>query len=170
MTSFGDRLRDLLLGARAGLVATALMSLLMLAGKAAGLTGRLPPAKITDEATGELPPARQPDRDDRDAIAAVIHFGFGSVAGALFGLGAAGLRRTWLSSALGIAYGTAVYAISYLGWIPALNLMPPATEDRPGRTLTMLAAHWVYGATLGALLALGNQRHDSAEVVSRRFA
>lgn len=168
MTSFVDRLRDLLLGARAGLVATALMSLLMLAGKAAGLTGRLPPAKITDEATRELP--GQPDRDDRDAIAAVIHFGFGSVAGALFGLGAAGLRRTWLSTALGMAYGTAVYAVSYLGWIPALNLMPPATEDRPGRTLTMLAAHWVYGATLGALLALGNQRHDFADVVRRRFA
>lgn len=169
MNNLGDRLRDLVVGARAGLVATALMSLLMLAGKAAGLTGRLPPAKITDEATEALPPDGQPDRDDRDKIAAVVHFGFGAAAGALFGLAAAGLRRMWLSTGLGIAYGTLIYAISYLGWVPALNIMPTATEDRPGRSLTMLAAHWVYGAALGALLALSEQRHDLAETVKRRF-
>ena len=169
MTSLGDRLRDLLLGARAGLVATGLMSVVMLAGKAAGLTGQLPPAKITDRATEQLPPPGRPDRDQRDAMAAIIHFGFGAAAGALFGLGVAGVRRTWLSMGLGVVYATAVYAISYLGWIPALNLMPAASEDRPGRSVTMLVAHWIYGATLGAVLAVGEQRHDIAERARRRF-
>jgi hypothetical protein len=68
-----------------------------------------------------------------------------------------------------VVYATAVYAISYLGWIPALNLMPAAGEDRPGRSVTMLVAHWVYGATLGAVLALGEQRHDVAQRARRRF-
>jgi hypothetical protein len=170
VTSLGDRLRDLLLGARAGLVATALMSLLMLAAKAAGLTGRLPPATITDTAMAKLPSPRQPDRDERDAIAAAVHFGFGTAAGAIFGLTAAGVRRIWLSTALGVLYATVVYAVSDLGWIPALNLMPPATRDRPGRSVTMLVAHWVYGATLGGVLALGQQRRDVAQSVKRRFA
>jgi hypothetical protein len=169
MTSLGNRVRNALLGGRAGLVATALMSVVMLAGKAAGLTGRLPPAKITDRATEQLPPPGRPDRDQRDAMAAIVHFGFGTAAGAVFGLAVAGVRRTWLSAALGVVYATAVYAISYLGWIPALNLMPAAGEDRPGRSVTMLVAHWVYGATLGAVLALGEQRHDVAQRARRRF-
>lgn len=164
-----DRLRDLLLGARAGLVATAAMSLVMLTARAAGLTGRLPPARITDKATAELPPPGQPGRDERDALAAVLHFGFGASLGALFGLATSGLRRIDVSAALGVAFGTAVYAISYLGWIPALNIMPSATEDRPGRSITMLLGHWLFGGVLGALVALGDERRDIASAVRRRY-
>jgi len=45
-----------------------------------------------------------------------------------------------------------VWFVSYQGWVPALGLLPPAHRDRPGRPATMLIAHWVYGATLGACL------------------
>lgn len=169
MSGIGDRVRDLLLGARAGLVATALMNLLMLTAKAAGLTGWLPPAKLTDRAAEHVPFGNRLDSDDRNAIAALMHFGFGMGAGALFGFATSGLRHVWLSSALGVVYGTVIYLVSYLGWIPALDIMPSATEDRPGRSLTMLVAHWVYGATLGALTALGDERHDVADVVGQRF-
>lgn len=164
-----DRLSDLLLGARAGLVATAAMSLLMLAARAAGLTGRLPPARLADEVTEELPPAGQPTREQRNALAAMLHFGFGAALGGLFGLATSGLRRIGASTALGVGFGTAVYAISYLGWMPALNILPPATEDRPGRSITMLLGHWLFGGVLGALVALGDERRQFAAKARHRF-
>jgi hypothetical protein len=51
---------------------------------------------------------------------------------------------------VGIAYGTAIWATGYLGWVPALELMPPGPDDRRQRPLVMVVAHWLYGAVLGA--------------------
>jgi hypothetical protein len=116
-----------------------------------------------------MAPQDRPDRGDRDALATLLHFGFGAAAGAVFGVGASGVRRIGLASAIGVVYGTALYMVSYLGWVPALDIMPTATQDRPGRSITMLVAHWIYGASLGALTALGSQRRKSAKEVKRRF-
>ena len=52
----------------------------------------------------------------------------------------------------GIVFGSAVWFVSYMGWVPALGLMPPPHRDRPGRQLVMVLAHWIYGATLGAVV------------------
>lgn len=49
----------------------------------------------------------------------------------------------------GIGYGLAVWTASYLGWIPALGILPPATRHPPRRVALMVAAHVVWGATLG---------------------
>lgn len=162
--------RDLLAGGRAGLVATAGMSLLMLVAQRSGLTGELPPRKIADWASRQMPPSERPYGESRQAVAGLSHFLFGASAGALYGLATSGLRHTWISAALGVAYGTAVYLVSYLGWLPALNIMPPATEDRPGRVATMLTGHWIYGALLGVLLAVGRRRERMQRQVKRRFS
>ena len=45
--------------------------------------------------------------------------------------------------------GLAIWAPAYQGWVPALDILPPATEDRPERAATMIAVHVVYGAVLG---------------------
>jgi hypothetical protein len=74
------------------------------------------------------------------------HFGFGAATGALFG--ALGGRRP----AQGIAYGLGVWGVSYLGWVPALSLMAPATRHPGRRNALMIAAHVVWGATLAALV------------------
>lgn len=170
MNTILQPVRDLLAGGRAGLVATAAMTLLMLAGKRLGLTGELPPREIVDEAAQELPPRERPSEADRQALAGVTHFLFGAAGGALFGLATSGLRRLWVSTGLGMAYGTLVYLVSYMGWIPALEIMPPATSDRPGRQLTMLGGHWIYGLLLGVLLAVGRRRARMQQQVKRRFS
>ncbi|MCU1692974.1 MAG: hypothetical protein JWM64_2065, partial [Frankiales bacterium] len=54
--------------------------------------------------------------------------------------------------AQGVAVALAAYAASYQGWVPALGILPPATDDEPGRPAVMVAAHVVYGAVLGRLL------------------
>ena len=51
----------------------------------------------------------------------------------------------------GMLFGGLVWVASYFSWVPALRVMPPPTRDRPARSLTMLAAHLVFGAVLGRL-------------------
>ncbi len=169
MTAIRHRIGDIFGGARAGLVATGAMSLLLLAGQRLGLTGTLPPRRITDKAVQRVDPQDRPGGEDRQAIAGLAHFAFGAGAGALFGLLTGELRRIWISAGVGVAYGTLVYLTSYMGWIPAMNLMPPATQDRPGRVATMLGGHWIYGGLLGILMALTRRRRTLTEQADRRY-
>ena len=137
-------------GAAAGTVATVFMSALMLAGWRAGLLGRVPPEKITTRFLRNL--GLHPDKRQRAAAATLAHLAFGAAGGAGF----AALRRRSSrgpSAVQGIAWATGIWAVSYLGWVPALGLLPRADHDRPGRPEVMVAAHWVYGAVLGLLLA-----------------
>jgi hypothetical protein len=126
------------------------MSLLMMGAKRAGLMGTQPPEKITARLMARAGWRRR-SRESQDVAAALLHFAFGAGAGALF----AGLRRALplpLPAVLqGVAFGSGVWLVSYMGWVPWLQIMPPADEDRPGRPQTMLVAHWVYGGVLGAL-------------------
>ena|SRR5438105_11479454 len=143
-------MKVLLRGAIVGAVATVPMSLLMLGAKRAGLMGTQPPEKITARLLSGLGWKRR-SRESQDLAASMLHLAFGAGAGALF----AALRRALplpVPAVLqGVAFGSGVWFVSYMGWVPWLRIMPPADEDRPGRPQTMLAAHWVYGGVLGAL-------------------
>jgi hypothetical protein len=135
-------------GAAAGAAATIAMSGLMLAAKKAGVTGELPPEKITRKAMDglDIPGGK----DAVDVAASVAHLGYGMATGAAFAL----LRGSLLCDrpvSEGIAFAGLVWATSYFGWVPALGIMPPPTGDRPGRTITMIGAHALFGAVLGAL-------------------
>jgi hypothetical protein len=57
-------------------------------------------------------------------------------------------------SAIGIIYGSVIWLVSYQGWVPGLDIMPPANRDHRGRVATMVVGHWVYGASLGLLTAV----------------
>lgn len=140
-------------GAFAGFGATAVMSAVMLAARAMGISAELPPSRIADKAVAEVR-QRPATRAEEQALATVAHFGFGAAAGALYGALARGIRPGPLAPALGTTFGTAVWLVSYQGWVPALGILPPASRDQPGRVGTMLVAHWVYGAVLGIALAL----------------
>jgi hypothetical protein len=146
-------------GALAGAIATLAMSVLMLAARALRLTPQLPPARITREAT-EAVAGEAPADEEEAALTSAVHVGFGAAAGALFGVLHRSLGRsgTWSAAALGVAYASIVYLVSYQGWVPALRILPPASRDDPGRVSTMVAAHWVYGATLGAVAELLRRR------------
>jgi uncharacterized membrane protein YagU involved in acid resistance len=143
--------KAMIAGMSAGAVATVTMSGVMLAAKQVGLVGELPPERITEEsleATG-LEPESEPALD---AATVIAHFCYGIGAGALFGLLSRRLRLPLGTGSQGIAYGLLVWLVSYMGWVPALGFMPPATRDQPGRPLTMIIAHVVFGWTLGAIV------------------
>jgi uncharacterized membrane protein YagU involved in acid resistance len=135
-------------GAGAGALATGLMSSLMMGAKQVGLVGGMPPEKITatmlDRAGVGHSGAQQ------DALATVLHFGFGATAGAAFGVIAP--RPLIVRVPAGLAYGAAIWGVSYMGWVPALGIMPPADRDRRDRQTVMLAAHLVYGTALAVMV------------------
>ncbi len=147
----------LLAGALAGALSTVAMSAVMLGAKRAGATGELPPERITRRAIDAVPVEPLDDHTE-DAIAAVAHFSFGAGAGALFGLlttrTVAARGSLAIAAFSGMLYATGIWLVSYQGWVPALGIMPAASGDRRGRVVTMLGAHWVYGAALGILARL----------------
>ncbi len=81
----------------------------------------------------------------------VAHFGYGAAAGVLH----QALTGTSIMArmAFGAIFGFAVWAASYLGYLPALRIRRPATRDPWQRNFTMIVAHLVWGATLGLLAA-----------------
>lgn len=138
--------RGLVEGGVGGAVATAAMSAVMLAGSRAGLMEDQPPKHIVRAA---LPGHARRRKPGEGVLAALAHFGFGITAGALYRLVSRG-RRTPVP--MGVGYGLAIWLASYQGWVPGVTVLPPISDDRPGRPAVMAAGHVVYGAVLAAVL------------------
>jgi len=153
-----------LAGAVAGLVATAPMALAM-NRMHRHLPARekhpLPPWRITMRALKKAGAKKHLDEPQKHAATLLAHYGYGSAAGALFGPIAP--RRRVESVVGGIGYGLLVWAGSYLGLLPAMGLHPAATKDAARRNALMIAAHIIWGATLGAVVnQLRNVGEDQA--------
>ncbi|WP_129791965.1 hypothetical protein [Sphingosinicella sp. CPCC 101087] len=140
----------LFVGAVAGLVGTMAMTSAM-----RRLHRRLPakerypltPREIVDSA------AALSDEAAKDTTIAA-HFAYGAGCGAL--LAAAGTRP---GPAAGAAAGAAVWLGSYMGWIPALNLLRPAVDHPARRNALMIWVHLVWGAaTAKAISELAEAR------------
>ena len=134
-------------GAIAGLAATGTMTVVILAGKAAGLLHTPPPKEITHRA--EKSAGGRPEQQSQETFRLswlAAHAAFGSAGG----IGFAFLRGLLPGSPVlaGAAYGLAVWASNYLGVLPALGLYPDPEQDRNSRSLVMVGAHLVYGVTL----------------------
>lgn len=145
--------RLLLIGGLAGLLATGPMTVAMnLLFKRLPRSERypLPPARITTRVASRLGMGRAVDQPDQHALlTTVVHYGFGSAMGALYT--PLGDRLPAPPVAKGILWGLFVWLGNYLGLLPALGLLPPATRNPRRRDLLMIAAHVVWGAVLGAL-------------------
>lgn len=143
--------RDLSAGGAAGLVATVPMSAVMAAlHQSLPPEDRhaLPPRHITERVTQEAGVDDDLSEPEKQALTAAAHFGYGAAAGTVYGL----VRpRIPLPGALsGLVYGLAVWAGSYMGLLPRLRLYRHAVDESAERNAMMIAAHVVWGATLGA--------------------
>jgi uncharacterized membrane protein YagU involved in acid resistance len=134
-------------GAVAGVVATGAMSAWQAAGQLSGPYGEQPPKRLVRTAARRLGlPARR-HGPVTWPVTAAAHLGFGAACGAVY---ATVVSRSTVG--YGSAFGLAVWAVSYPGWIPAVGVLPPPHRDNPRRAWTMLIGHVVYGAVLGALV------------------
>ena len=135
-------------GAGAGLLATLAMSAVMLAARWLGISPQLPPERIVQEGT-EAVDARV-EREQVDGAAAAAHLLFGAAAGTPMAV-ASRVAGAPTAALLALPWALTIWAGSYFGWIPALQILPPPPEDHPGRAWTMAVAHLVYGGALAAV-------------------
>ena len=144
----------MLIGAAAGAAATIPMTMVMetLHERLDGEPPRpLPPREVAEGLAVQADVHRELDEHEMQALTLAAHFGYGAGCGALFGIVAP--RHPAAAVASGIVFGLAVWAGSYIGWLPALGVRHHAKHDPPARSGLMIAAHVVYGATTGALTA-----------------
>lgn len=127
----------LVLGAIAGFVATAPMTLVMhRMHRRLGRKKRypLPPREIVET----VAPALEGEPARSTTLAA--HFAYGALSGAA--LAAIDPKPTIKS---GIAGGIGVWAASYFGWIPAFGILKPASRHPGDRNKLMILAHIMWG-------------------------
>jgi hypothetical protein len=129
------------LGFLAGAIATAPMTGEFWLARRGRFIDELPPHKAIRSVTSGL---REPHLS---WVAAVAHLLIGGSAGALYG---AAVPRRFRGALSGAAFGVAVWATGYEAVMPVATEMPAAHTDDRRRVGTILVAHLVYGAVLGA--------------------
>lgn len=78
-----------------------------------------------------------------EAIAALsLAAGYGVTAGALYGALRPGGGNVLLD---GTALGLGTWAAGYLGWLPAMGLMPPVSEQDVSQVVGPVARHILFG-------------------------
>ncbi|HEV2070193.1 MAG TPA: DUF6789 family protein [Acidimicrobiales bacterium] len=137
-------------GMVAGAVATVPMSAVMLVAGRTGAMGTQPPEQVAEKAM-DATGVDDVSESEQNVAASLAHVAFGAGGGAAFALAQRRLDLPVPTVVQGVVFGLAVWATSYQGWIPALRILPPADDDRPGRRRAMIAAHIVYGGVLGAV-------------------
>jgi uncharacterized membrane protein YagU involved in acid resistance len=140
---------EAMLGMLAGIAGTVAMTVAM-RSMFARLPKRerypLPPREIVNQLL-ETRGTPDPAEETTARATTLAHFGYGALTGGIF---AVACKRPTLMN--GAAYGLAVWAASYLGWIPAARLLAPATRHPAERNGLMLIAHLVWGATVSMTL------------------
>lgn len=111
----------------------------------------LPPRRIEEEITRKAGADASLDETGHLALTMLLHFGFGGAAGGAYGLVAE--RLPGPAAIRGIGFGLAVWATSYLCGLPILDLERNAVREPAQRNALMIAAHVVWGATLGVTFA-----------------
>jgi uncharacterized membrane protein YagU involved in acid resistance len=141
-------------GAAAGWLATLPMTLFMeLAWRLLPAREKypLPPRIITNKLRRQWASKRPFRQTGEMALTLLLHFLFGAFTGGIYGIveDRTPTKGYANSIAKGVVAGLIVWSGSYLGWVPAARIMPPATEQPWRRNLLMIAAHIVWGAVLG---------------------
>jgi uncharacterized membrane protein YagU involved in acid resistance len=142
-----------LLGAVGGLIATGPMTAFMkLMHRRLPWYERypLPPRQITMRTAKSAGLYWRLNEPEAKGLTLLAHYSYGAAMGALYSLAARQTPR----AVHGMLFGMVVWAGNYLGLLPALNLLQPATRQPARRNLLMIAAHLVWGASLAWSLQL----------------
>lgn len=151
----GSTVHQLLIGAISGLVATVPMTLVMILLYYTILPGReqyrLPPRQITDRLLNRTKIGRRKANkpEQRRALTWLSHFGYGGGTGSLYPFTVGKLPLPPILS--GMIFGLAVWLVSYLGWLPAADILPPATRQPKDRNILMILSHLAWGSVIGFL-------------------
>jgi hypothetical protein len=148
----GKQMNKTQAGALAGTVATAPMTAVMMAlHQQLPWHERhpLPPEDITGELARRAGVERRLNKAEHLTATGIGHFGFGAGAGVIYG----SLGETVNAPPVlkGVIFGLLVWFVSYLGWLPAADILHQTKEQPPRPNAMMIIAHIVWGACLGIL-------------------
>ena len=134
------RVRDAVYGAIAGLNGAACMSVLRLAARRAGVIDVMPPQILRESVAGSETAPRGAHVADH-----ALHLAIGLLGGAAF---AALAPRTKRGPVSGLVFGTGLWAMSFLSFVPALGIRRAGEQIKAPQSAVNLLAHLVYGALL----------------------
>src|SRR4051812_499786 len=141
--------KELLIGAVSGAAATVPMSWAMeLMHQALPEHQRqpLPPRQITEKVAKRIGINKHLTEQQRLWLSLAAHFGYGAAVGSIYA--AAGAKVPGRPLMKGTVYGLAVWAGSYLGLLPGLGILKPATDHPARRVGVMVLAHLVWGSAV----------------------
>jgi uncharacterized membrane protein YagU involved in acid resistance len=105
----------------------------------------LPPREIVDSGAKQIS-VPLPSEAAKD-VSTAAHFAYGALTGAMLAaMNPDPKKKT------GAAYGAAVWLASYMGWIPAVGNLRPATQHPPRRNFLMIGVHLIWGAATAACI------------------
>ena len=142
-------------GAAAGLASTVAIQGLMAVSKQVA-PETLPPIKqdpgefMTEQAEKLLAPETRKKVPEvaKKATATTLAFGYGMTAGVLYAAFRPDVSNIVIE---GTALGLGTWAAGYLGWLPALDLMPPVYKQNAKQVAGPVISHIIFGiATVGA--------------------
>jgi hypothetical protein len=113
------------------------------------------PAEVVTRKAEETLGTKVPE-SQRGTVGQVLHFAYGTVGPTLLGLIArrAGINRSLgRTLAFGAGLGVVVWAVGYLGWLPATDLVPPVQRQGATHVATSIASHAGYGILAALPLA-----------------
>jgi uncharacterized membrane protein YagU involved in acid resistance len=107
----------------------------------------LPPRQITERVAKATGVNRHLSEEGRVWLSLAAHLGYGATVGTIYELVAPKVRRV-PPLAKGTLFGVLVWAGSYLGILPAMGILKPATRHPARRNAVMIVAHLVWGSAL----------------------
>ncbi len=110
----------------------------------------LPPREITMHLMEALGLHKKLGPDARAALTLIDHFGYGAMAAVVYSL--AESRVSGSPFLKGPIFGAIVWVVSYLGLLPALGVLAPATKHPHSRNVLMFVVHLVWGLFVGAIV------------------
>jgi len=112
----------------------------------------LPPEQIVDEMLNRTDIENQLTDRHFEALTMLAHHGYGTSMGAVYGMVEPHCRSA-PPVVSGMSFGFVVWALSYLGWLPAMGMDASATREPLQRNALMIVSHLIWGGTTGLLTA-----------------
>jgi hypothetical protein len=142
------------LGAAAGLAGTAVIQLIR-TQTAKVFPETVPPMRtepgkfMVEQAKQALPEetSEQISPDAEASAAKMLALGYGLTAGATYATLLAYDDHVLTG---GLVLGMCTWAVGYLGWLPALEIMPPVQQQEPQQVIMPIAQHIAFGLATAA--------------------
>ena len=143
-----SRSRGVTMGAIAGTIGAATMIPLRLGARRMGLVHKTVPQAIEEALARRAGVSRRTPTEVHHVADQLLHLGFGSTLGAIYGLVAPSARSESVVPR-GLAFGAAAWLFGAGVVIPLLGAARPLWRARPTEQLVNIAAHLLFGLSAG---------------------